>query len=176
MVYHSSIPAHIRSLAHNITGGKSGLKKSSTGTGLEQSVGFIAESPTKTIKKLASVKKTLKLSSEIERKKSPARHSQPLTPTSPVASRRPTSLQTNVSSGYESEYQSSDVGSSWEWTAAEVIWKWQNNNLKTKKVGNQEKGTCALIWNFHFGMVMRLAVKLKPHAAITKKKCINHAE
>ncbi|KAL0275915.1 UNVERIFIED_CONTAM: hypothetical protein PYX00_003635 [Menopon gallinae] len=68
--------------------------------------------------------------------KSPARHSasEQTSPTSPVVSRRPTSLQTNVSSGYESEYQGSDV--SWGWTAAEVIWKWQNNNLKTKKVSS----------------------------------------
>lgn len=138
MVYHTSIPAHIRSLAQNIAGGKPTTKNSGPVSGLQQSVGFIAESPTKTVKRAGNSKKTSKISAETDNKRSPARHSQPVEqPALTVVNRRPTSLQTNVSSGYESEYQSSDVGSSWEWTAAEVLWKWQNNNLKTKKVRDE---------------------------------------
>ena len=150
LVYHSSIPAHIRSIAQNITGGKISSKNILSDNVLEQSVGFIAESPTKTYKKIANVKKNLKSTTkeDQQKKSSPGKYllktvSPTPTPTSPVSScRRPTSLQTNVSSGYESEYQSSDVGSCWEWTAAEVLWKWQNNNLKTKKVSENNKKNC----------------------------------
>ncbi|KAK6631848.1 hypothetical protein RUM43_013914 [Polyplax serrata] len=135
VIYHSSIPAHIRSLAQNITGGKTTAKNCTAGSSLDQSVGFVAESPTKTVKKVASVKRTVKLSADGEKKKPVTKCDNAISPTLPTATKRPTSLQTNVSSGYESEYQSSEVGSSWDWTAAEIIWKWQNNNLKTKKVG-----------------------------------------
>lgn len=135
VVYHSSIPAHIRSLAQNFTGSKNSQK---SGMGLEQSVaGFIAQSPTKSSRKSGSKTTRSPSGSDVDRRNSPARHSasQQVSPTTPVVSKRPTSLQTNVSSGYESEYQGSEAGGgSWGWTAAEVIWKWQNNNLKTKKV------------------------------------------
>lgn len=160
VIHHSSIPAHIRSLAQNLTGSKSAAPKS--GINLNSSVvEFIAHpSPTKnnTGKKSGSKSQPHK-GAETDRRSSPARHSpsRQVSPTTPVVNKRPTSLQTNVSSGYESEYQGSEAGGgSWGWTAAEVIWKWQNNNLKTKKVWVKISGiirsrfVCSFIWNFTF--------------------------
>lgn len=112
VIHHTSIPAHIRNLAHTITGprgSKASANPPPTSNNLQQSVGFIVQNHSPV------------------RRKSPAKQQGV-----PVAQppKRPISLQTQ-SSGYESEAQSSDA---WEWTPAEVLWKWQNNNLKTKKV------------------------------------------
>lgn len=118
-VHHSSIPAHIRSLAQTLTSSR-GQKTSSSvpeaSSSLQQSVGFIVQNQNRSP----------------ARRKSPAKQQGAIV--TPVT-KRPISLQTQ-SSGYESEAQSSDT---WEWTAAEVLWRWQNNNLKTKKVSHERR-------------------------------------
>jgi len=116
-VHHRSIPAQIRNLAQTITSPV--LKHRGTSapsTSLDQSVGFI-------------VQNAAQCRSNPTRRKSPAAKHQNIQSAS--SSKRPISLHTQ-SSGYESEAHGSET---WEWTAAEVLWKWQSNNLKTKKVG-----------------------------------------